>query len=61
VVVHVTRWQPHHTSLRGHTHTCPTCGGLGTVDERDDDMRCAGIVAWGVTEEDFRSFPTLTG
>jgi hypothetical protein len=60
VVVRATGWQPHHERLRGRTQLCPLCGGSGTIDERDEDMRCAGIVAWGVTEEDFRSQPTLT-
>lgn len=37
---------------------CPTCGGSGRVDERDDDLRAAGIVLWDPSDEDFRSSPT---
>lgn len=60
-VVHVMHFSPHHDELRGRTRVCPTCQGRGTIDEREADLRHAGIVTWGVTEEDFRSSPTLVG
>lgn len=40
------------------TRTCPTCRGLGSIDERDEDLREAGIIVDDATDEDFRSSPT---
>jgi len=36
---------------------CPTCGGRGTIEETEDDLRSAGVVLWGPDDEDFRSMP----
>lgn len=52
---------PRRLGAPGRARTCPVCGGRGTIDERDADLRCAGVYTWGVTEEDFRSQPTLVG
>jgi hypothetical protein len=41
---------------------CPVCHGLGQIDEREErdaDMRSAGIVVDDATDEDFRSSPML--
>ena len=46
------------TGRRGYSRPCPTCRGQGTIDEHDADLHSAGIVTWGTTVEDFRSFPT---
>ena len=37
---------------------CPTCDGVGAVEEDDEDLRAAGVFVWDRTEEDFRSSPT---
>lgn len=37
---------------------CGTCRGTGRVDEKDEDLRTAGIVLWDPSDEDFRSSPT---
>ena len=36
---------------------CATCKGSGQVDEKDEDLRTAGIVLWDPSDEDFRSSP----
>jgi hypothetical protein len=38
---------------------CPVCHGRASIDERDADLREAGIVVADATDEDFRSSPTL--
>lgn len=41
----------------GHRR-CPTCGGVGSVRDEDEDLRSAGVVVWDRSDEDFRSHPT---
>ncbi len=43
----------HHAICR----PCPMCGGRGTIEETEDDLRSAGVVLWGPDDEDFRSMP----
>jgi hypothetical protein len=42
---------------RALCRTCPTCGGRGTIEETEDDLRSVGVVLWGPDDEDFRSLP----
>lgn len=54
--------RPSHLALERRSLRCPICrgtGSLGESDERDEDLRSAGIVLDGATEEDFRSSPVL--
>ncbi|MEZ4235508.1 MAG: hypothetical protein R3F59_04965 [Myxococcota bacterium] len=44
--------------LPARARPCEVCGGASTVDERDEDLREAGIVVVDATDEDFRSSPT---
>jgi hypothetical protein len=36
---------------------CAACGGRGTIEEAEADLRSAGVVLWDSSEEDFRSLP----
>ncbi|MEQ1508119.1 MAG: hypothetical protein ABMB14_38170 [Myxococcota bacterium] len=47
-----------HLRGEGRSRPCPICRGRTTVDERDADLREAGIVVDDATDEDFRSSPT---
>jgi hypothetical protein len=44
--------------LPTRSRPCEICRGQGEVDERDEDLRQAGIVVFDATDEDFRSSPT---
>lgn len=46
------------SSIEPRNRRCPTCHGVGAVEEDDEDLRAAGVFVWDRTEEDFRSSPT---